>query len=90
MVSAALVTVRSSGSLIGGLVELRLICTLTDEPLGGGAVTALKSAPSTTCTTSPIPVTRSTLLLPNAAATVAAACSLPGAKSTVVVCNEFG
>ncbi|CKS22840.1 Uncharacterised protein [Mycobacterium tuberculosis] len=27
MVSAALVTVRSSGSLVGGLEELRLICT---------------------------------------------------------------
>ncbi len=80
MVSAALVTVRSSGSLVGGLEELRLICTLTVEPLGRGARTALKSWPSTTWTSWPIPVTRSIFDWPNTAATVAAACSLPGEK----------
>ena len=48
LVSAALVTVKSSGSLVAGLLALRSICTLIDEPVGGGAVTELKSGPSTT------------------------------------------
>src|SRR6185312_11138002 len=90
VVSAALVTVRSSGSRVGGLLEFRLICMLTEEPLGGGVPTELKSGPSTTWITEPIPVTRSTFELPNAAATVAAACSLPGEKNTVVVFSELG
>ena len=53
VVSAALVTDKSSGSLVGGLLVLRSICTLTDEPLGGGALTEEKSGPSTTCTVLP-------------------------------------
>lgn len=69
------------GRLVGGLEELRLICTLTVEPLGRGARTALKSWPSTTWTSWPIPVTRSIFDWPNTAATVAAACSLPGEKT---------
>lgn len=47
---------------------------------GRGARTALKSWPSTTWTSWPIPVTRSIFDWPNTAATVAAACSLPGEK----------
>jgi len=50
-VSAALVTVKSSGSLDSAPLLLRSICTLTDEPLGGGALNEEKSGPSTTCTT---------------------------------------
>ena len=34
--------------LVVGLLALRSICTLIDEPLGGGAVTELKSGPRTT------------------------------------------
>ena len=90
VVSAALVTVRSSGSRVGGLLVFRLTCMLTEEPLGGGEVTVLKSGPSTTWTTDPIPVTRSSVEFPNAAATVAAACSLPGEKNTVVVFSDLG
>src|SRR6202034_2895696 len=85
VVSAALVTVRSSGSLVGGLLALRTICRLTGDPAGGGVPTEVKSEPSTTCTTCPVPVIRSTLEFANEAATVAAACSLPGEKSTLVV-----
>ena len=48
LVSAALVTVKSPGSLVVGLLALRPICTLIDEPLGGGADTELKSGPRTT------------------------------------------
>ena len=48
LVSAALVTVRSSGSLVGWVLVLRSICRLTDEPLGGGALNEEKSGPSTT------------------------------------------
>src|ERR1700760_4095565 len=90
VVSAALVTVRSSGSLVGGLLALRLICRLTGDPAGGGVPTEVKSEPSTTCTTCPVPVIRSTLEFANEAATVAAACSLPGEKSTLVVFSGFG
>ncbi|CKQ96526.1 Uncharacterised protein [Mycobacterium tuberculosis] len=60
------------------------------EPLGRGARTALKSWPSTTWTSWPIPVTRSIFDWPNTAATVAAACSLPGEKNTVVASSELG
>src|ERR1700742_5223451 len=81
VVSAALVTVRSSGSLVGVLPEPRSICTLIDEPLGGGVLTELKSGPSTTWTTCPYPETRWTLALANDDATVAAACSLPAENS---------
>src|SRR5271156_5224076 len=90
VVSAALVTDKSSGSWVGGLLVLRAICTLTDEPVGGGALTEEKFEPSTTSTTCPIPVTRSTLEFANVAATVAAACSLPGEKNTVVDLSELG
>src|ERR1700753_4226293 len=90
VVSAALVTVRSSGSLVGGLLALRLICRLTGDPAGGGVRTEVKSEPRTTCTTCPVPVIRSTLELANEAATVAAACSLPGENSTLVVLSGFG
>ena len=90
LVSAALVTDKSSGSLVGKLLVLRSICTLTDEPLGGGALTEEKSEPSTTCTVFPIPVTRWTFGFARVAATVAAACSLPGEKSTVVDFSELG
>src|ERR1700744_2286483 len=93
VVSAALVTVRSSGSLVGGLLALRLICRLTGDPAGGGGRgerTGLTSEPSTPGTTCPVPVIRSTLELANEAATVAAACSLPGEKSTLVVLRGFG
>src|SRR6201996_609255 len=89
-VSAALVTDKSSGSLATALLLLRSIWTLTDEPLGGGAPTAEKSGPSTTCTTLPIPVIRSTFGFVRVAATVAAACSLPGEKNTVVDFSALG
>ena len=58
--------------------------TCTEEPLGFGGLTEAKSEPSTTCTVLPIPVTRSIVGSANADATVAAACSLPGEKNTVV------
>ncbi len=63
---------------------------LTDDPEGGGAATARKSGPSTTCTRLPMPVTRSTFEFANVVATVAAACSLPGEKNTVVELTVFG
>src|SRR6478609_7323973 len=85
VVSAALVTVRSSGSSVAcSLLVPRTMCTCTDDPLGEGGLTELKSEPSTTRTTSPIPVTRSMVALWKDDATVAAACSLPGEKNTVV------
>src|ERR1700722_13770256 len=90
VVSAAVVTVRASGSLVGGLLALRVICRLTGDPAGGGVPTEVKSEPSTTCTTCPVPVIRSTLEFANEAATVAAACSLPGENSTLVVLSGFG
>src|SRR5271154_6512869 len=90
VVSAALVTVRSSGSLVGGLLALRSICRLTGDPAGGGVATEVKSEPSTTCTTCPVPVIRSTLEFANEAATVAEACSLPGENNTLVVLRGFG
>src|SRR6201982_3729411 len=90
VVSAALVTDKSSGSLVGGVLVLRSTGTLTDEPAGGGALTEEKSGPSTTWTTCPIPVTRSTFGFANDAATVAAAFSLPGEKNTVVDFSELG
>ena len=90
MVSAALVTVKSSGRLVGGLLVLRSTCTLIDEPAGGGVPTEAKSEPSTTCTTCPIPVIRSTFEFANVAATVAAARSLPREKNTVVVLSDLG
>jgi hypothetical protein len=90
VVSAALVTDKSSGSVVGGLLVFRSICTLTDEPLGGGALTDEKSGPSTTCTVLPIPLTRSTFGFAKVAATVAAACSLPGENNTVVDFSELG
>jgi len=62
----------------------RTTWTCTGEPLGDGGVTEWKSLPSTTRTTSPNPLTRSMVGLMNAEATVAAACSLPGEKKTVV------
>src|SRR5271166_4566760 len=89
-VSAALVTDRSSGSLVGVLVVLRSTCRLTDEPLGGGALNEEKSDPRTTCTTLPIPVTRWTFGFLRVAATVAAACSLPAEKNTVVDLSGSG
>src|SRR5271156_1602993 len=90
VVSAALVTDKSSGSSVGGVLALRSTCTLTDEPAGGGALTEKKSGPGTTCTTCPIPGTRSTFGFANAAPAVAAACSLPGEKNTVVDFSELG
>src|SRR5690349_1894087 len=85
VVSAALVTVRSSGSSVVVLLDVpRSSCTWTVEPLGDGGVTELKSEPSTTRTTSPMPVVRSMVALWKDEATVAAACSLPGEKNTVV------
>src|ERR1700761_7311681 len=90
VVSAALVTDKSSGSLVGKLLVLRSICTLTDDPVGGGTPTDEKSGPSTTWTTCPIPVTRSSFEFAKVAATVAAACSLPGEKNTVVDFSALG
>ena len=51
--------IRKLGRLAAA-VALRSICTLTDEPTGGVAPTDEKSEPSTTCTTCPVPVIRST------------------------------
>ena len=90
VVSAALVSVRSSGSLVAVSALVLSSCMVTDEPLGAGEVTAWKSGPRTTWTTSRSPVTRSTLASRNADATVAAACSLPGEKNTVVAVSELG
>jgi hypothetical protein len=69
---------------------LSVRCICTDEPVGGGVVTALKSGPRTTCTTSPIPVARWICGSGSAGATVAAACSLPDEKNTVVDESELG
>ena len=77
LISAPLVTVRSSGSSVGVAAPLWMTLMLTREPLGGGALTPVKSEPSSTWTRSPLPVTRSILGLPRVAAMVAAACSLP-------------
>src|SRR5690348_6007660 len=85
VVSAALVIVRSSGRLVGVLLESCATWTCTGEPLDGGELTEWKSLPSTTWTTSPRFVARSMFEFGNAEATVAAACSLPGEKKTVVV-----
>src|ERR1700734_4287324 len=90
VVSAALVTVRASGSLVGGLLALRGICRLTGDPAGGGLPTEAKSEPSTTCTTCPVPVIRSTLEFANEAPTVAAAPPLPGENSPLVGLSGFG
>lgn len=42
VVSSALATERSSGSLVGELPLVWSICTLTDEPLGGGATPRMR------------------------------------------------
>ena len=84
MVSAALVTVRSSGRWVGSLLVPLSTWTCIGEPLGDGGATELKSDPSTTRIVVPIPDTRSMVGLENDDATVAAACSLPAEKNTVV------
>ena len=84
VVSAALVTERSSGSWVGVLPLPWSKCTCTEEPLGFGGLTEAKSDPSTTCTVLPLPLTRSIVGSVNADATVAAASSLPAEKNTVV------
>ena len=84
VVSAALVTERSSGSWVGVLPLPWRTWTCTEDPLGFGGLTVAKSEPSTTCTVSPFPLTRSIVGSVNADATVAAASSLPGEKNTVV------
>src|SRR5690242_14519943 len=90
VVSAALVTVRSCGSWVCAVLVPCTTCTWTSEPLGVGAFTVWKSEPSTTRTTVPMPLTRSIVGLANDDATVAAACSLPGEKNTVVDGNVSG
>ena len=85
VVSAALVMLRSSGSLVGSpdrLPCVTLSCAV--EPLEAGVPTEVKSVPRTTRTTSPRPDTCSTWAPGNDDATVAAACSCPAEKNTVV------
>ena len=88
VVSAALVTVRSSGSSVVVVPDddeddavPRTIWTWTVEPLGEGGVTEVKSVPSTTRTTSPIPVVRSMVALWNDDAHHAARVALTGRMS---------
>src|SRR5690625_5029755 len=90
VVSAALVTVRSSGNSVGSALAPRLSWTLTCEPLAAGLLTPWKSEPSTTRTILPNPVTRSIGAFDSAEETVAAACSLPGENSTLVFLTVAG
>ena len=85
VMSAALVTVRSSGSWVGVLLELWLDVHADRRPARRRRADSAEVRAEHHLDGLPRPATRSICALANDAATVAAACSLPAENITVVV-----